>query len=83
MCAWFEILRKIKEEETPAPGTPVKDEKTGLLTNDQVDELAMQLEEKWEELASELKHIKKEGNSRRDTKTQFQKSLIFWTRQFR
>jgi len=49
-----------EKEETTAPGTPVRDEKTGLLTNDQVDDLAMQLEDKWEDLANELRHIKSE-----------------------
>lgn len=59
------LINLIKKDEPAAaqqPGTPVRDEKTGLLTNDQVDDLAMQLEDKWEELAAELRHIKSEGN---------------------
>jgi len=45
------------EKEEEAPPTPVKDEKTGLLTNEEVDQLAKALGNKWEELAEELRHI--------------------------
>lgn len=45
------------EKEEEAPPTPVKDEKTGMLTNEQVEHLAKALGDKWEELAAELRHI--------------------------
>lgn len=45
------------EKEEEAPPTPVKDEKTGLLTNEEVDQLAKALGTKWVELAEELRHI--------------------------
>ena len=46
------------EKEEEAPATPVKDEKTDLLDNDDIERLAKELGEKWEELALELRHIK-------------------------
>ena len=49
------------EKEEEAPPTPVKDEKTGLLTNEEVDQLAKALGNKWEELAEELRHITQKG----------------------
>ena len=49
------------EKEEEAPPTPVKDEKTGLLTNEEVDQLAKALGDKWEELAEELRHITQKG----------------------
>ena len=38
-----------------------KDEKTGLLTNEEIDKLASALGDKWEELAQELRHIESKG----------------------
>jgi THO complex subunit 1 len=46
------------EKEEEAPATPVKDEKTDMLTSEEIDKLAKELGENWEELVAELRHIK-------------------------